>query len=107
MGEVTGKATGTGPAAIAQCTGEDGRGMLFGSSGLCGPCPITDGERKDAISRLSVQTSVSWFGTRSRELEPVVHGSTVCGGHLEVVKPVLLMATGSWRVGPVSEDREK
>ena len=48
LGEVT------GPAAIAQCTGEDGRGMIFGSCGFRGLRPITDGERTEATSRLSV-----------------------------------------------------
>ena len=42
------------------------------------------------------------------KVEPAAHGSTVRGGHLEeVVKLVLLMTTGSWWVGPVSEEWEK
>ena len=90
---VTGGATGTGPPAIAECTGEGGRGTLFGSCGLRGLRPITDGERTDATSRLSVRTSstrdqmVSWFAwhtfTRVARMRLTDGGAAECGGTQE------------------------
>ena len=84
LGKVTGGATGTGPAAITQCTGGE-RHVIWQLRALHENGKMWTAGRQSVAGR--------WGQVLSGNVE-AAHGSRVRGGHLEEV--VKLLADGNW-----------